>query len=135
MISPMRKVIYIDSELVMPILIALFVGFWIWYVVSGILFKRKCKREIARAAQIEIAPGITLGEGVMACFGPDSTWNYRSGEVGILAYGREKYPYACFSVELATGGFDVPVFCPAQGVIEYSEQIRRNALSTPSPRR
>lgn len=109
MTHPMRKVYYIDIDF-SYILLGFAVLMGLLFLADFLYIRVWGKRQIARAAQMEIAPGITLGEGVAAYFDYDVNWSFVGGAVTVLAYGKPREVCACFSVKPSTGKLHVTIF-------------------------
>lgn len=128
MTHPMRKVYYIDIDFSYILL-----GFAILMALlflAGFLYDKVWgKRQIARATQMEIAPGITLGEGVAAYFDYDVNWSFTNGAVTVLAYGKPREVCACFSVNPSTGKFSIAVFSAGEEKLPHrSDDAKRDAM-------
>lgn len=126
---PHEHVHYIDIDFSYILLgIAVLVGL---LFLAGFLYDKVWgKRQIARAAQLEIAPGITLGEGVAAYFDYGVDWSFVGGAVTVLAYGKPREVCACFSVKPSTGEFSVSVFGAGEEekLPDHSSDAMRDAM-------
>lgn len=136
MTSLLTRLFGVDSlhtllEGLIPVLLFV-VGLNLVFLIPMFFFdlyhKIKSKKEIARLSQQEIAPGITLKEGLEAYFDYDVHWGYFSGCVSVLAYGKPPDVQACFFVSSTTGEYDVPVFQDGTDHIELCHDVRRDAM-------